>query len=104
MRRFVHERQFSRETFLKGGGALVFGFSFAGAGLTAAARAADPYASNAPYDYTSIDSWLVVHADNTVTAKLGKEDLGQGSGTGLLMIIAEELDLKLSQLKHQSPD
>jgi CO/xanthine dehydrogenase Mo-binding subunit len=101
----MHEREFSRKSFLKGGGAMVIGFSIAGAGLAGKAVAADsPYASNAPYDYTTIDSWLIIHADNTVTAKLGKEELGQGSATGLSMIIADELDVKMSQMKFQAPD
>jgi nicotinate dehydrogenase subunit B len=100
----LHEREFSRKSFLKGGGALIVGFSIAGADIAGIAKAADPYVSNAPYDYTTIDSWLIVHGDNTVTAKLGKVELGQGSTTGLLMVIAEELDMSMSQMRHQAAD
>jgi len=69
----VFERQHSRKTFLKGGGAMVVGFSLVGAGLGAkAAKAADdPYASNGPFDAQAIDSWLTIHADNTVTLRPG---------------------------------
>ena len=55
---FLHERQFSRKTFLKGGAMLV-GFSVLGAGVGAkVAKAAgdDPFASNGPFDQTAIDS------------------------------------------------
>ena len=47
---FMHEQEFSRKTFLKGGGALVVGFSFAGAALAGKASAAgiDPFASTGP--------------------------------------------------------
>ena len=36
-----HEKQFSRRTFLKGGGALIVGFSLAGAAVAGGAQAAD---------------------------------------------------------------
>src|SRR5581483_1667645 len=85
----IPEKEFSRKSFVKGGGAVVVGFSLLGAAAAGKASAA------------SIDSWLVVHADNTITAKLGKEELGQGSATGLLTIIAEELDVSMSQMRFQ---
>ena len=49
---FMHEQEFSRKSFLKGGGAMLVGFSVLGAGLGAkAAKAADdPYASNGPFE------------------------------------------------------
>ena len=69
--------------------AMVVGFSMLGAAAATQAKAAiDPYASMGPYDQTQVDSWLAVHADNTVTLKPGKVELGQGTLTGLLMIAA----------------
>jgi CO/xanthine dehydrogenase Mo-binding subunit len=94
------ERELSRKAFVKAGGALVVGFSFAGAALAGRAQAAEsPFASNAPYDPLLIDSFLAIHADNTATVKSGKVELGQGLSTGLLMVAAEELDMNLSQMK-----
>jgi len=102
----LHERELSRKTFLAGGGALIVGFSVAGAGVGAkVARAAeDPFASNGPYDQRQLDSWLVIHADNTASLKLGKVELGQGLMTGLLMVAAEELDMDLGQMKPITHD
>jgi nicotinate dehydrogenase subunit B len=99
-------REFSRRSFVKGGGALVVGFSLAGAGLGArAAQAAEsPYASHGPYDAMAIDSWVTIHADNTATIKFGKVELGQGLATGLLMIAGEELDMSMNQLKYVNHD
>ena len=53
-------KEFSRKSFVKGGGAMIVGFSVVGAGLGAkAAKAAtDPYASMGPFDQISVDSWL----------------------------------------------
>jgi CO/xanthine dehydrogenase Mo-binding subunit len=102
---FLHEREFSRKTFVKGGGALIVGFSLAGAGIAGKAQAADsPYASNGPYDHWEVDSWLVVNADNTVTVKSGAIRQGTGSDTGILMIAAEELDMDVSQLSNVIDD
>jgi hypothetical protein len=70
-----------------GGGALIVGFSIAGPA---------PFAAAAEGSF--IDSWIVVHDDNT-TAFLGKCELGQGATTGLLQIAGEELDLDMSQLE-----
>jgi CO/xanthine dehydrogenase Mo-binding subunit len=96
----ISSREFSRRSFVKGGGAMIVGFSLAAAGLAGKAQAAEsPFASNAPYDPLLIDSFLAIHADNTATVKSGKVELGQGLSTGLLMIAAEELDMNLSQLK-----
>ena len=96
---FLHEKEFSRKTFVKGGGALIVGFSVAGAGLGAkTATAADsPFASNGPYDQFQIDSWITINADNTASIKSGSISQGTGSTTGILMIAEKAADL----LKHQ---
>jgi len=95
----LHERTFSRSSFVKGGGALIVGYSFAGA-LAGVARATDPdaLASYGPADSNAIDSWIVINSDGSASVKLGKVELGQGSMTGLLMIAAEELNLDFSQV------
>ena len=84
---------FSRRAMLKGGGALIVGFTFAGL-PSGAARAA---AATSP-DPSLIDSWVAVHADNTATVYYGKCELGQGNTTGMLQIAGEELDLDIGQL------
>jgi nicotinate dehydrogenase subunit B len=100
------KKEFSRKSFVKGGGALIVGFSMAGAalGAKAAHAAEDPYASNGPYDQISVDSWITIHADNTASLKIGKVEMGQGTPTALLMIAAEELDMAFSQMKMITHD
>ena len=51
-----------------------------------------------PLDLNQLDSFLAIHADNTASVYSGRVDLGQGTPTGLLMIIGEELDMNMSQL------
>jgi nicotinate dehydrogenase subunit B len=101
----VLKKEFSRNTFLKGGGALVVGFGLAGAGLAGRAQAAEsPFASNGPGDMWQIDSWLTIHADNTATIRFGYPELGQGTSTGMLQIAGEELDMEISQFVVVGPD
>ncbi len=101
------KKEFSRKSFVKGGGAMIVGFSLVGAGLGAKAvksAGEDPYASNGPFDAQAIDAWITIHANNTATLRPGAIELGQGSLTGLLMIAAEELDMGMSQMKYGAND
>lgn len=91
---------FSRRDLLKGGGALLVGFSIDGSLPASAARGEIA----GPPDPNAIDSWIAVHADNTATLFLGKVELGQGNTTGLLQIAGEQLDLDMSQLKSATLD
>ena len=63
----ILNKEFSRTSFLKGGGAMIVGFSLAGAAVAGKAGAA---ASPAGYNpsLTQLDSWLRINADNTVDA------------------------------------
>jgi nicotinate dehydrogenase subunit B len=89
--------ELSRRQFLKGTGALivsfnlfpslspVFGQTTVGPGIEA--------------DPTSLDSWLAVAPDGTVTVFSGKVDLGTGVETALAQIVAEELDVPFDRIK-----
>ncbi|HEY4348886.1 MAG TPA: molybdopterin cofactor-binding domain-containing protein [Gaiellaceae bacterium] len=94
----MHEKEFSRKSFVKGGGALFVGFSLAGAVGKAAKAADSPFSSNGPPDLGQVDSFIAIHADNTASIKTGRVEIGQGSTTGLLLLAAEELDMDMSQL------
>ncbi len=94
---FLHEREFSRKSFVKGGGALIVGFGVGGA-LAGTASAAAPTAAGYLPDSGQLDSWLRVNADNTVNLKTSQIEVGNGITTGFLMVAAEELDLDMSQM------
>ena len=93
---------FSRRDLLKGGGALIVGFSI-GRRPRCRRLAARGDAAGPP-DPNAIDSWIAIHADNTATVYLGKGEFGQGNTTGLLQIAGEELDLDMSQLRSVQLD
>jgi nicotinate dehydrogenase subunit B len=84
----------SRRTFLAGSGLLVVSV---GAAAVAGPFTADAVAqASGPYpdpDYHQLDSWIVIHEDNTATFYVGKTDCGQGTGTAFRQMMADELDI-----------
>src|SRR4029453_1488759 len=84
----------SRRGFLKGSGLLVV--SVGAAALTgpfaadAGAQAAGPYHDP---DFRQLDSWIVIHENNTATFYVGKTDCGQGTGTAFRQMMSDELDI-----------
>jgi nicotinate dehydrogenase subunit B len=103
MTRPISEKEFSRKAFLKGGGALIVGFALARTGLADEASAAAP-GTPLPISADQVDSYLTVHADNTVTLYSSIMERGQGTRTSLLMIAAEELDIGMDQISHAHLD
>ncbi len=99
----LHEREFSRTAFLKGGGALVVGFSLAGSALAGKAEAAPSAAGYNP-DSNQVDSWLTIGADNTATLNTSQIETGNGIMTGFLMVAAEELHMDMSQMRYGPDD
>jgi CO/xanthine dehydrogenase Mo-binding subunit len=82
----------SRRDFLKTSGALIVSYT--------AVRIAGPYGLEAqaagPYpdpDFRQLDSWIVIHEDNTAMFFVGKTDCGQGTGTAFRQMMADELDI-----------
>jgi CO/xanthine dehydrogenase Mo-binding subunit len=101
------ERHFSRRTFVKGAGALVVAIG--------APRLMDPRAAfaavngdfpigPATVDPNRIDSWIAIGSDNTVTMKTGKVELGQGTVTATMQLVADELDVPMSSVKFVQAD
>jgi nicotinate dehydrogenase subunit B len=86
--------QTSRRNFLKASGALVISLSV-GTLPGAIALAAEP-AIAGPYpdpDFLQLDTWIVIHPDNTATFFVGKTDGGQGTGTAFRQMMCDELDI-----------
>jgi CO/xanthine dehydrogenase Mo-binding subunit len=94
----------SRRDFLRGSGMLVVsvgavalgGSSLIAAGAGQGAEASRAATGAGPYpdpDFRSLDSWIVIHEDNTATFYVGKTDCGQGTGTAFRQIMSDELDI-----------
>jgi CO/xanthine dehydrogenase Mo-binding subunit len=84
----------SRREFLKTSGMLVV--SIAAGPLAARVAAQSANVGRGPFpdpDYLQLDSWIVIHQDNTATFYVGKTDCGQGTGTAFRQMMADELDI-----------
>ncbi len=87
-----------RRTFLKNAGYLAVSIGMFSDAIFAAAQGQGGVAAQGagPYhdpDFHQIDSWVVIHADNTATFYVGKTDPGQGTGTGFRQLMSDELDI-----------
>ena len=88
----------NRRSFLKSAGMLAVTFGVdAGVLLTEV----DGQTSNAVTypdpDFRQLDSWIVIHENNTATFYVGKTDCGQGTGTGFRQLMSDELDIAYDQ-------
>jgi len=87
----METKKISRRDLLKGSGVLIVSFSLWGPASSALAQS--PGLSKDGLDPTSLDSWIAVAQNGTVTVYTGKVELGTGVTTALAQIVAEELDV-----------
>jgi nicotinate dehydrogenase subunit B len=105
----MHEKEFSRKSFVKGGGALIVTVAAASAvGTASAATGATPFAARGPQDFlpdlTQIDTWITITPDNKCIVTHGETELGHGTPTGILMLTAEELNMTMDQMVYAHPE
>ena len=89
----------SRRSFLAAGGVLIVGLGLDGLGPAGAQSTPDADRflgkSLAP---DAVDSFLAVHRDGTVTAFVGRVDLGTGGRIAMRQLVGEELDIPLERI------
>src|SRR4051812_45619623 len=91
-----------RRGFLRSAGLLAVSFGAYVGGLATEAYAQSSGAAQGPGpyhdpDFRQIDSWIVIHENNSATFYVGKTDLGQGTGTGFRQLMSDELDMPFEQ-------
>ncbi|HXE12504.1 MAG TPA: molybdopterin cofactor-binding domain-containing protein [Bryobacteraceae bacterium] len=88
----------SRRGFVKTGGALLAGFQLAGAAdMQKSAAVANGHTLNPALP----QSWIEIHADNTILIRVGKPDFGQSSVfTAYRQIVAEELNVPFEAITN----
>lgn len=91
----------SRRQLLKGAGALIVSFSMPGPALRALAQTD---AGGGRPEATSLDSWIAIGQDETVTVFTSKVELGTGTETALAQIVAEELDVEFGRIRMEAGD
>ncbi len=81
----------NRRGFFRSAGLLAVSFgAFGDAQSNAAPQGPGPYPDP---DFRQIDSWIVIHENNSATFYVGKTDPGQGTGTGFRQLMSDELDI-----------
>jgi CO/xanthine dehydrogenase Mo-binding subunit len=95
----------ARREFLLRSGALVVSFSLLGRvhAQEAGKEGAPPLPGSLRHT-PLLDSWIRIGADNRVTLFTGKAELGQGIGTALLQVAAEELDVAFERIALVTAD
>ena len=93
----VYGAALTRRQFVKTGGVLIVGFSFAGPKLLEST--AEAAASKNTMDPTLPLSWFEIKADNTILMRTGKVDFGQTTAhTTYRQIAAEELNVRFEAI------
>jgi CO/xanthine dehydrogenase Mo-binding subunit len=93
----------NRRNFLRSAGAITVAFSWSVPSVLAqqAARPALPGSLNTN---RTLDGWIRINANSTVTVFTGKCELGQGILTALAQIAADELDVAYERIEIVSAD
>ncbi len=96
----------SRRDFFKGTGVLFVTVGMASAAPKVFGQAGSVAGSVAAgeVDPASLDTWVAVAEDETVTAFTSKIEYGQGIQTALGQIVAEELDIPMARLRMDLGD
>ncbi len=65
---------------------------------------ASPYAKPRPpaAPEVMLNPWIRIAADGTITLITGQSEMGQGASTGLAMLVAEELEVDVAQIRHEA--
>ena len=84
--------QITRREFVQASAGLVVSFYLPGR------LVAGPAASPAPPPFAP-NAWLRIGADGIVTLTIDRSEMGQGSQTGLALILAEELEADWSTIR-----
>jgi isoquinoline 1-oxidoreductase beta subunit len=62
-----------------------------------------PAAAQTAGDTPEINAWVVVRPDDTVVVRVARQEMGQGTLTGLAQIVAEELDADWEKVVTEYP-
>lgn len=90
------EARLDRRAFLTTTGALLVSLAAPAAWTEAAASGA---ATRPPVKGDQLDSYITIDADGTVVAYYGKIDGGQGLGTSIAQMVAEEIDVPYEKVR-----
>src|SRR5438067_5545894 len=80
-------------------GGMALGFFVPSSAKAAAPELAAQYWGGDVADPREVNAWVVISSDGTVTLRCPMAEMGQGTGSGLPMLLAEELECDWKQVK-----
>lgn len=89
----------SRRAFMITGGIIGGGLVVGAGGLSFVNKKIKEYSGTGMGEGESLNAWVRIRPDNTVSIAVGRAEMGQGIYTALPMLIAEELEIELSQVE-----
>ena len=48
-----------------------------------------------------VTAWIIINPDDTIVIRVARSEMGQGSSTGLAMLVAEELECDWSKVDYE---
>jgi len=106
----VRETRLTRRDFLissaAAGGGLTIAFSLGGCekerktAVPASGTAGELPLESDPGQFTP-SAWLTINSDDSIVIRVGSSEMGQGTLTGIAMLIAEELDADWSRVRAE---
>ena len=100
------KNKWTRRAFIATGGVLGTGLVVGIAGLTHVNKKIKKYSGVGMGDGASLNAWIRIAPDNTITIAVPRAEMGQGIYTALPMMIAEELEVDMRRIKviHPQPE
>lgn len=100
------KKKWTRRAFLIAGGVAGTGLVVGVAGMSFLNKRIKKYTGRGMGEGASLNAWIRIAPDNTVTLAIPRAEMGQGVYTSLPMMIAEELEVSMDKLKviHPQPE
>ena len=98
--------KWTRRAFMVTGGLLGGGLVVGVAGMAHVNRKIQEYTGRGLGDGASLNAWIRIAPDNSVTLAVARAEMGQGVYTSLPMLVAEELEVDMASINvvHPQPE
>ncbi|MDX2306491.1 MAG: molybdopterin cofactor-binding domain-containing protein [Microscillaceae bacterium] len=100
------KNKWTRRAFMIAGGVAGTGLLVGIGGLIHVNQTIRYYSGKGLGEGSSLNAWIRIAPDNTITLAIPRVEMGQGSYTGLAMMIAEELEVDMESIRivHPQPE
>ncbi|MEM1120653.1 MAG: molybdopterin cofactor-binding domain-containing protein [Bacteroidota bacterium] len=98
--------KWTRRAFIATGGLAGVGLVVGVAGVAYVNKAIKKYSGEGMGEGASLNAWVRIAPDNTITMAVPRSEMGQGVYTSLPMLLAEELEVDMNQIEivHPQPE